>query len=70
MDNPTYRDVCSGTTGHAEAVQVEFDPDVVSYERLLEIFWDCHDPTTIPNRRSSPSHRWKIWKRKNDSIEP
>jgi len=49
-DNPTYRDVCSGTTGHAEAVQVEFDPLVVTYERLLEIFWDCHDPTT-PNRQ-------------------
>jgi len=49
-DNPTYHDVCSGSTGHAEAVQVEFDPLVVTYERLLEIFWDCHDPTT-PNRQ-------------------
>jgi len=45
-ENPSYEDVCSGTTGHAEAVQIEFDPGVVSYERLLEIFWECHDPTT------------------------
>lgn len=45
LDNPTYEDVCSDTTGHAEAVSIEFDPAVVSYEKLLEIFWDCHDPT-------------------------
>ena len=45
-DHPTYRDVCSGTTGHAEAVQVEFDPAEVSFETLLETFWNIHDPTT------------------------
>jgi len=46
IENPSYEAVCAGTTGHAEAVQIEFDPGVVSYQRLLEIFWECHDPTT------------------------
>jgi peptide-methionine (S)-S-oxide reductase len=46
MENPTYEDVCSGRTGHAEVVQVEFDPAVVPYEELLEVFWKNHDPTT------------------------
>jgi len=50
MDNPTYKDVCGGRTGHAEVVQVEFDPSVVSYRELLEIFWSNHDPTT-PDRQ-------------------
>jgi len=45
--NPTYRDVCSGQTGHAEAVRVEYDPNEVSYQDLLEVFWDIHDPTTL-----------------------
>jgi peptide-methionine (S)-S-oxide reductase len=47
---PTYFDVCTGATGHAEAVQVEFDPAQVSYEQLLNVFWGNHDPTT-PNRQ-------------------
>jgi peptide-methionine (S)-S-oxide reductase len=45
--NPTYRDVCSHTTGHAEVVRVTFDPDVVSFDQLLEIFWAMHDPTQV-----------------------
>jgi len=45
--NPTYQNVCSGKTGHAEAIQLEFDPSVVSYEDLLMIFWSNHNPTTI-----------------------
>lgn len=44
---PTYRDVCSHTTGHAEVVQVEYDPTRVSYDELLQVFWDEHDPTQL-----------------------
>lgn len=46
-DNPSYKDVCSGKTGHAEVVQVEYDPAVVSYDQLLEVFWEVHDPTQL-----------------------
>lgn len=45
--NPTYEDVCTGTTGHAEVIQVEFDPSVVSFAKLLEVHWKTHDPTTL-----------------------
>jgi peptide-methionine (S)-S-oxide reductase len=45
--NPTYRDVCSGTTGHAEAVEVTFNPLKVSYEALLDVFWKNHNPTAL-----------------------
>ena len=46
-ENPTYEEVCSGETGHAEVVQIEYDPEKVSYEELLDVFWKCHDPTTL-----------------------
>lgn len=47
LPDPDYRAVCSGTTGHAEAVEVEYHPTEVSYERLLDVFWENHDPTTL-----------------------
>ena len=46
-ENPTYEDVCSHLTGHAEVVQVEFDPAIVSYDHLLDVFWSNHNPTTL-----------------------
>ncbi|SCX53512.1 peptide-methionine (S)-S-oxide reductase MsrA [Nitrosospira sp. Nsp1] len=50
VKNPAYRDVCSGETGHAEVVQVAYDPSQVGYDELLDAFWNCHNPTT-PNRQ-------------------
>jgi len=47
LENPTYQQVCSGQTGHAEVVQVKFDPNEVSFQELLEVFWNIHDPTTL-----------------------
>jgi peptide-methionine (S)-S-oxide reductase len=47
MKNPTYHDVCTDMTGHAEVVQVDFDPSKVSFEDLLNVFWGCHDPTQL-----------------------
>jgi peptide-methionine (S)-S-oxide reductase len=52
VKNPTYREVCSGLTGHAEVIQVTYDPKIVSYDELLEIFWQTHDPTTL-NRQGA-----------------
>jgi peptide-methionine (S)-S-oxide reductase len=47
LDDPTYREICSGTTNHAEVIQITFDPSVISYKELLAEFWRIHDPTTL-----------------------
>ena len=52
VKNPTYKDVCAGTTGHAEVLQIVYDPAVISFKDLLEVFWKTHDPTTL-NRQGN-----------------
>ena len=52
VKNPGYKEVCSGLTGHAEVIQVTYDPKIISYEDLLEVFWNTHDPTTL-NRQGA-----------------
>jgi peptide-methionine (S)-S-oxide reductase len=54
IDNPTYQEICSGMTGHAEVIQVTFDPAIISYKEILEIFFTVHDPTTL-NRQGNDS---------------
>ena len=52
VENPTYKEVCSETTGHAEVLQITYDPSVITYDELLEVFWETHDPTTL-NRQGN-----------------
>ncbi|MFM8790874.1 MAG: peptide-methionine (S)-S-oxide reductase MsrA, partial [Chthoniobacterales bacterium] len=51
-ENPTYDDICTGKTGHAEVVQIEYNPEKISYEKIIDLFWDAHDPTTL-NRQGA-----------------
>lgn len=52
VPNPSYEAVCTGNTGHAEVIQVEYDPETITYPELLDLFWSCHDPTTL-NRQGA-----------------
>lgn len=52
VDNPTYKDICTGTTGHAEVIRIQFDPEMITYADLLEVLWETHDPTTL-NRQGA-----------------
>jgi peptide-methionine (S)-S-oxide reductase len=52
VKNPTYKEVCTGETGHAEVIRIEYNPEVISYKELLEVFWKTHDPTTL-NRQGA-----------------
>jgi peptide-methionine (S)-S-oxide reductase len=54
INNPTYREICSGLTGHAEVIQIQFNPSIVSYREILDVFFEVHDPTTL-NRQGNDS---------------
>lgn len=68
VDNPTYKEVCEGTTGHAEVIQVVYDPAKITFDELLEVFWQTHDPTTL-NRQGNdvgPQYRSVIFYHNNE----
>jgi Peptide methionine sulfoxide reductase len=57
VENPTYYQVCNGTTGHAEVVQITFDPNIITFEDILYVFWRTHDPTTLNRQGKEPSQK-------------
>ena len=59
VEYPSYREVCTDTTGHAEVVQITFDPDVVTYDQLLEVFWEMHDPTQMDRQGPDVGHQYR-----------
>jgi peptide-methionine (S)-S-oxide reductase len=58
-DEPTYEEICDGNTGHAEAVKITFNPREISYEQLLDIFWESHDPTTLDRQGSDVGEQYR-----------
>ncbi len=69
VKNPSYREVCSGLTGHAEVTQITYDPKVVSYEDLLEVFWNTHDPTTLNRQGADEGTQYRSVIFYNDETE-
>jgi peptide-methionine (S)-S-oxide reductase len=68
-ENPSYEEVCTGTTGHAEVIHIEYDPTVVSYEKLLETFWEAHDPTTLDRQGADVGTQYRSIILYNDAAQ-
>ena len=64
--NPTYKEICTGKTGHAEVAQIEFDPAQITYEQILNVFWQAHDPTTL-NRQGKRRRTRTGWGKRKDT---
>ena len=60
VKNPSYQQVCTGQTGHAESIQIEFDPKVIPFEKILDIFWHTHDPTTLNRQGNDVGTQYQI----------
>ena len=59
IENPSYEQVCEGTTGHVESLQIEFDPKIISFDKILEVFWHTHDPTTLNRQGNDVGTQYK-----------
>ena len=69
VKNPSYKEVCNGTTGHAEVAQIEFDPSVISFDEILEVFWKTHDPTTLNQQGADKGTQYRSAIFVNDDSE-